>query len=209
MTKLRIGVLASGRGTNLQAIIDAVERGEVEAEIVMVVSNRPNALALQRAVCHNIPSAVIRQQDYSSRVAHQMAIAELLKQKEVKLVVLAGFDRILLPEFVREFPYQVINIHPSLLPAFAGGLHAQAEALSYGVKLTGCTVHFSTEEVDAGPIILQAAVPVLDDDTVESLSSRILEQEHKLLPQAIQLIAEGALKVVGRRVFVTKHQRGA
>ncbi|MBI2864377.1 MAG: phosphoribosylglycinamide formyltransferase [Chloroflexi bacterium] len=208
MAKLRIGVLASGRGTNLQAIIDAVETGEVEAEIAVVVSNRPRALALQRAMCHNIPSVVIRQPDYPGRVEHQVAIAGLLREKGVGLVVLAGFDRILVPEFVRQFPFRVINIHPSLLPAFAGGLHAQAEALSYGVKVTGCTVHFSTEEVDAGPIILQAAVPVLDDDTVESLSARILEQEHKLLPLAIQLIAEGAVEVAGRRTIVTRSQRG-
>ncbi|MDO8670988.1 MAG: phosphoribosylglycinamide formyltransferase [Dehalococcoidia bacterium] len=208
MAKLRVGVLASGRGTNLQAIIDAIGRGEVEAEIVLIISNRPGALALQRAVCHNIPAAVVRQRDYPSRLDHQIAIAELLKRNGIGLVVLAGFDRILLPEFVRQFPYKVINIHPSLLPAFAGGLHAQAEALSYGVKLTGCTVHFTTEEVDAGPIILQAAVPVLDDDTVESLSLRILQQEHKLLPQAIDLIAKGGLNVSGRRVVLTKQLRG-
>lgn len=204
MTRLRVGVLVSGRGTNLQAIVDAIERGEVDAEIALVVSNRPNALALKRAMCHNIPSVVIRQRDYPSRREYQMAMADALRRKEVGLVVLAGFDRILVPEFVRQFPYRIINIHPSLLPAFAGGLHAQAEALEYGAKLTGCTVHYTAEEVDAGPILLQAAVPVLDDDTVESLSARILEQEHIILPRAIQLIAEGAVNVVGRRVLFTR-----
>ena len=204
MTKLRVGVLVSGRGTNLQAIIDAIDRGEVEAEIAIVVSNRSDALALQRAARHHIPSAVVERQDYPTRREHHLAIAEILEQRDVGLVVLAGFDRVLRPELIRAFHHRMINIHPSLLPAFGGGLHAQAEALDYGVRLSGCTVHFVTEDTDAGPIILQAAVPVLDDDNTESLSARILEQEHRILPQAIELFAERSLKVIGRRVLITK-----
>ncbi len=196
--------MVSGRGTNLQAIIDAIDRGEVEAEIAIVVSNRSDALALQRAARHHIPSAVVERQDYPTRREHHLAIAEILEQRDVGLVVLAGFDRVLRPELIRAFHHRMINIHPSLLPAFGGGLHAQAEALDYGVRLSGCTVHFVTEDTDAGPIILQAAVPVLDDDNTESLSARILEQEHRILPQAIELFAERSLKVIGRRVLITK-----
>jgi len=198
----RLGVLVSGRGTNLQAILEAIQRGELAAVVSVVISNRPEAPALQRAAAFGVPTAVVRQQDYPNRLVHQLAIAEILQSYQVDLVVLAGFDRILVPEFVRTFPYRIINIHPSLLPAFRGTLHAQREALEYGVKVSGCTVHFVTEEVDAGPIILQAAVPVFDDDTAETLSARILEQEHKILPQAIQLFAEGRLELVGRRVRI-------
>ncbi len=198
----RLGVLVSGRGTNLQAILEAIKRGEVDATVAVVISNRAEAPALQRAAAFGVPTAVVLRRDYSNRLLHQLAIAEILKSYRVDLVVLAGFDRILVPEFVRAFPYRIINIHPSLLPAFRGTLHAQQEALEYGVKVSGCTVHFVTEEVDAGPIILQAAVPVLEDDMPETLSARILEQEHKILPQAIQLFAEGRLEVVGRRVRI-------
>ncbi len=197
----RIGVLVSGRGTNLQAILDAIQRGDLAAEVALVVSNRPEAYALQRAARHGVPTAVIERKAFGSRREHQLAIAEALRQEGVSLVVLAGFDQVLHPDFVAAFPLRIINIHPSLLPAFGGGLHAQADAWAHGVKISGCTVHFVTEEVDAGPIILQAAVPVLDDDTPETLAARILEQEHRLLPQAIDLIARDALKVEGRRVL--------
>lgn len=201
--KLKIGVLVSGRGTNLQAIIDAIEGGTLPAEIALVVSNRPGAMALERCARHNVPSTTILREDYRNRRQHQLAIARELKERGVELVVLAGFDRIVHQAFLDEFPMRIINIHPSLLPAFAGGLHAQRDALEYGVKLSGCTVHFATEAVDAGPIIVQAAVPVLDDDTVQTLSARILEQEHKMLPEAIRIIAAGRIRIEGRRVFTS------
>ena len=202
MRPLRIGVLVSGRGSNLQAIIDAIGRGEVMAEIAVVVSNRPRAYALERARSRGIPTAVVERRSFASRVAHQLAIVEELRRWGVELVVLAGFDKVLVPEFLAAFPGRVINVHPSLLPAFAGGLHAQAEALAHGVKISGCTVHFVTDDVDAGPIILQAAVPVHEGDDVDSLSARILEQEHRILPRAIDLIARGRVVVEGRKVRI-------
>ena len=202
MRPLRIGVLVSGRGSNLQAIIDAIGRGEVMAEIAVVVSNRPRAYALERARSRGIPTAVVERRSFASRVAHQLAIVEELRRWGVELVVLAGFDKVLVPEFLAAFPGRVINVHPSLMPAFAGGLHAQAEALAHGVKISGCTVHFVTDDVDAGPIILQAAVPVHEGDDVDSLSARILEQEHRILPRAIDLIARGRVVVEGRKVRI-------
>lgn len=197
---IRLGVLASGRGSNLQAIIDSIEREEVDARVSIVLSNRPQAPALARAAAHHIPTQVLQEEDYPTRLEHNAHMVRVLKEQRVDLVVLAGYDRVLDSEFVRAFPLKIINIHPSLLPAFGGGLHAQEDALRYGVKVTGCTVHFVTEEVDGGPIILQAAVPVLDDDTVDRLASRILEEEHRLLPRAIQLLAGGSLRLEGRRV---------
>jgi phosphoribosylglycinamide formyltransferase-1 len=199
--KLKLGVLVSGRGSNLQAIIDGIERGEIDAEIAVVISNHPDVLAIERARRHGLACEVVTREAYRSRREHHLAIIDVLRHRGVGLVVLAGFDRVLHPEACRAFPERIINIHPSLLPAFGGGLHAQADALAHGVKVSGCTVHIVTEAVDAGPIILQAAVPVLDTDDVESLAARILEQEHRLLPRAIQLFAEGRLRVVGRRVL--------
>lgn len=198
---IQLGVLASSRGSNLQAIIEAIERGEVDARVAIVISNRPEAYALARAASHRIPARVVQEEDYPSRSEHNRRIALLLEEHKVDLVILAGYDRVLHPEFVRAFPMRIINIHPSLLPAFGGGLHAQEDALRHGVKVTGCTVHFVNEDVDGGPIILQKAVPVLDDDTEESLSLRILQEEHRILPKAIQLFARGSLRVVGRRVM--------
>ncbi len=200
--RLKLGVLVSGRGTNLQAIMDAIERGEVPAEIAVVVSNRADAYALERARRRGVPTVVIERGRFGSRVAHQLALAEELRRRGVELVVLAGFDRVLVPEFLAAFPLRVLNVHPSLLPAFGGGLHAQADALAYGVKVAGCTVHFVTNDVDAGPIVAQAAVPVLEDDTVETLSARILAEEHRILPQAISLYAQRRLVVDGRRVRI-------
>ena len=200
---IRLGVLASGRGSNLQSIIDAIDKGEVDAVISMVIANRPEARALPRASVRGIPARLIREEDYPSRLEHNLHMVEVLKEYAVDLVVLAGYDRILNPEFLRAFPMKVMNIHPSLLPAFAGGLDAQQDALDYGVKITGCTVHFVTEEVDGGPIILQKAVPVLDEDNVDTLSLRILEEEHRLLPRAIQHFARGRLRLDGRRVLGT------
>lgn len=198
--KLRIGVLVSGRGTNLQAIIDSIQKGDLSAEIVIVISDNPNAMALERAKKANIPTAYVKP---GKKSEFEEKIIRLLEENNVELIVLAGFMRILSPNFVNHFPLRIINIHPSLLPSFPG-LEAQRQALEYGVKITGCTVHFVNEMVDAGPIILQEAVPVYDDDTVESLSNRILEKEHKILVEAIRLFSENRLKVVGRRVFIDK-----
>lgn len=199
---MRIGVLVSGRGSNLQALLEAVERGEIPGEVVVVISNHAGAYALERAKAFGVLTAVFERRDFASREQQQLAMAAELQRRNVDLVVLAGFDRVIEPAFLSLFPQRVINIHPSLLPAFGGGLHAQADALAYGVKISGCTVHFVSEEVDAGPIILQAAVPVLEDDTEETLAARILEQEHKLLPRAVALIAQGRVRVEGRRVRV-------
>ena len=202
--RLRVGVLASGRGTNLQAMIDAIERGELDAQIVLVISNHRHAPALARATAHGIPAQAITWAPYGSRVEQQLAMLRAFQQHGAELIVAAGFDRILVPEFVRAYGGRIINVHPSLLPAFAGGVapRPQADALAYGVKLTGCTVHLVTDELDAGPIILQAAVPVEDDDTVDTLAARILQQEHRLLPRAVQLFAEGRLQIDGRRVRI-------
>ncbi|MBI3977599.1 MAG: phosphoribosylglycinamide formyltransferase, partial [Chloroflexi bacterium] len=162
---IRLGVLVSGRGTNLQAILDAIARGDLDATVALVVSNHAGVPALDRARRHGAPTAVYERAAFSSRLAQQTAMLEAFTAAGVDLVVNAGFDRILVPEFVAAFAGRLINVHPSLLPALGGGLHAQRDALEYGVKITGCTVHFVTDAVDAGPIILQAAVPVLDDDT--------------------------------------------
>ncbi|MCS6800782.1 MAG: phosphoribosylglycinamide formyltransferase [Chloroflexota bacterium] len=200
----RIGVLVSGRGSNLQALLNAQAAGQLGGEIVVVISNHAGVPALERAAAAGVPTVVHERAAFPSRKAQHLAICETLLSYGVEIVVLAGFDRILHPEVVRQFAGRILNVHPSLLPAFAGGLHAQADALEYGVKVTGCTVHFVTEEVDAGPIILQAAVPVFDDDTVESLSARILAEEHRLLPEAVRLLAEGRLRIEGRRVRIVE-----
>lgn len=200
--RLRVGVLVSGRGSNLQALLDAVDAGAAEAEIAVVISNHAGVYALERARARGVPSAVFQRRDFPSRRSHQAAIADELERRDVGLVVLAGFDRVIEPSFLARFAGRMVNIHPSLLPAFAGGLHAQAEALEHGVKVSGCTVHFVTDDVDGGPIILQAAVPVMEDDTVEALAARILEQEHVILPKAVGLIACGKVSVEGRRVRI-------
>lgn len=198
--KLRLGVLVSGRGTNLQAIIDSINEGKLSAEIAIVISDNPNAMALERARKANIPTAYVKP---GRKSEFEREIIDILEKNNVDLIVLAGFMRILSPNFVNHFPLRIINIHPSLLPSFPG-LEAQRQALEYGVKITGCTVHFVNEIVDGGPIILQEAVPVYDDDTVESLSARILEKEHKILVEAIRLFGENRLRVSGRRVFIDK-----
>jgi len=199
--KLRLGVLASGSGSNLQSIIDRCEDGSLAAEIVLVLSNNPGAGALLRAEKHQLPTSCIDHRDYPSREAFDREVVSALKQAGVELVVLAGFMRIISGIFLEAFPQRIINIHPALLPAFPG-LHVQRKALEYGAKFSGCTVHFVDGGVDTGPIIIQAAVPILDDDTEETLSARILEQEHRIYPRAIQLFAEGRLKLVERRVLI-------
>jgi phosphoribosylglycinamide formyltransferase-1 len=196
---LRVGVLISGRGSNLQALIDASRAGWLHAQIAVVISNHADAPGVQRAQQAGIPTYALERKSYPTREAHHLAMLECLKQHQVGLVVCAGFDRILVPAFVEAFPHRIINIHPSLLPAFAGGMapKPQQDALAAGVKIAGCSVHIVTNELDAGPIVGQAAVPVLPDDTVERLSARILEQEHRLLPLVVQWFAEGRVQVEG------------
>lgn len=200
--KLRLGILASGGGTNLQAIIDQCLAGSVSAEVAVVLSNKPQAGALERARRAGIPVAVVEHRTHPDREAFDQAMVEVLKKSGVELVVLAGFMRILTPVFLEAFPQRIMNIHPALLPAFPG-IHAQRQALDYGVRIAGCTVHFVDPGVDSGPIIIQAAVPVQDDDDETTLSRRILEQEHRIYPQAIRLFAEGRLRIEGRRVRIT------
>ena len=199
--KLPLGVLISGNGTNLQAIIDAIEEKRLDAVIKIVLSNKEEALGLARAQRHGIPSQVIDHKKYPSREAFDQAMIDVLKAQGVELVLLAGFMRLLSPLFVKTFSNRIMNIHPALLPAFPG-LHVQKKAVEHGVRIAGCTVHFVNEECDEGPIIIQAAVPVFPDDTDESLSARILEQEHRIYPRAVELYSEGRLRVVGRKVFV-------
>jgi len=198
---LPLGVLASGSGTNLQAIIDAIEGGRVPAEIRVVICNRPGAVALERAAKHGLAVEVIDHKAFKSREAFDERVVEVLRERGVELVCLAGFDRLLSPVFVRAFPDAILNIHPALLPAFPG-LHAQRQALEYGVRIAGCTVHLVDEKTDHGPIVIQAAVPVYSDDTVEALTDRILSEEHRIYPEAICLFAEGSVQIDGRRVII-------
>jgi phosphoribosylglycinamide formyltransferase 1 len=198
---LRIGVLASGRGSNLQAIIDAIEAGQLDCQLAVVVSDRPDAQALERARKHGTEAAFMDPEGYPNRDAFDQAVLAILAEHQVELVCLAGYMRVLSPMFVRALPGQIMNIHPALLPSFPG-LHAQRQALQHGVKVSGATVHFVNEGVDTGPIICQAAVPVREDDTEETLAARILAEEHRLYPRAIRLYAEGRLSIVGRRVLV-------
>lgn len=198
-----LGVLVSGRGSNLAALLDAIQRGDLRARVGLVLSSRADAPALERAAAHAIPTMVIAPRAYATRAAEGAAIVTALQQAHVDIVVLAGYGRILDASVVRAYPLRILNIHPSLLPAFAGGMapRPQAEALHAGVKLAGCTVHFVTEEVDGGPILAQAAVPVEDGDDVESLSARILAAEHRLLPQAVAHLLSGHVWVNGKRTY--------
>src|SRR5262249_10829863 len=199
-----LGVLVSGRGSNLAAILQSIAAGELQARVGLVLSSRSDAPALEIASAHCIPTRVIAPQSYSSRAEEGQAIVNALRLARVALVVLAGYARICDPCVIRAYPHRIVNIHPSLLPAFAGGMapRPQSEALASGVKLSGCTVHFVTEDVDAGPIIAQSAVPVCDDDTVDSLSARILAEEHRLLPRVISLVLAGRTSVPGRRGLI-------
>jgi phosphoribosylglycinamide formyltransferase-1 len=199
---LRLGILISGRGSNFEAIANSIARLKLYAEIAIVISNRANAPGLEIARERGIPIRVIPSQGLE-REAYDRLVVDELRTHEVDLVCLAGFMRLLSAHFVRSFPDRVINIHPSLLPSFPG-LDAQRQALDHGVKITGCTVHFVDEFLDSGPILIQSAVPVLDDDTVEALSARILVQEHAIYSQAIQLIAEDRAVIEGRRVRIRK-----
>jgi len=198
---INIGVLASGRGTNLQAIIKAIEEGKIAGEIKVVVSDNPNAYALKRAQQYHIDTRYIHFKEFKNREDYDKEIIKTLKEKKIELVVLAGYMRIMSPYFIRTYKNKIMNIHPALLPSFPG-LHAQKQAVEYGVKVSGCTVHFVDEGIDSGPIILQKAVEVSDDDTEESLAEKILKEEHQIYPRAIQLFSEGRLFIKGRRVFI-------
>jgi len=202
-----VAVLASGRGSNLQAIIDAIESKVLQAQIVAVISNKKESVALERARKHGLPDLFVDPKPFAgqpdSREAYDRALLDMLEQRQVELVLMAGYMKIVTPVLVNAYANRMMNIHPSLLPSFPG-LEVQKKAIDWGCKLAGCTVHFVTEGVDEGPIILQAAVPVLDTDLPETLAARILEQEHKIYPRAVQLFAEGRLTVEGRRVLIEK-----
>ncbi|MBI2229703.1 MAG: phosphoribosylglycinamide formyltransferase [Deltaproteobacteria bacterium] len=196
-----IGVLVSGSGTNLQAIIDQIEAKRLDAKIEVVLSNKADAYGLVRAKNHGIATEVLDHKQFPSREAYDQAVVDILRARGVELVVLAGFMRLLSPVFVKAYSNRIMNIHPALLPSFPG-LHVQKKAVEHGVRFSGCTVHFVNEECDEGPIIIQAVVPVFPDDSEESLAARILKQEHRIYPRAIQLYAESRLHVEGRRVLV-------
>jgi len=201
LSKLAIGVLASGRGSNLASIIAAIETGKINGEIKIVLSDQPRAQALVRAREAGIGARAIPRSDYSTKAEFESALAQALAG--VDLVVLAGFMRLLSPQFVEQFPGKIMNIHPALLPSFPG-LDAQKQAVEYGVRFSGCTVHFVDGGMDTGPIILQAAVPVLPEDTPSVLAERILIEEHRLYPEAISLYAQGRLSILGRRVIISE-----
>jgi phosphoribosylglycinamide formyltransferase-1 len=197
----RLGILISGRGSNFEAIADNVAAGKIDAEIAVVISNRPGVRGLEIARERGLNAVCLPSKGLDREVYDRMVLAELAKNS-VDQVCLAGFMRLLSATFIRQFPCAILNIHPSLLPAFPG-LDAQHQALEHGVRITGCTVHFVDEELDAGPIILQAAVPVLDEDTVDVLSARILAAEHRIYPEAIRIVLAGQYRIVGRRVVRT------
>jgi phosphoribosylglycinamide formyltransferase-1 len=197
----RLGILLSGRGSNFEAIANAVARGDLDAEVAVVIANRPEARGLETARQRGLNAISIPSKGLDREVYDRMLLEELHKQR-VELVLLAGFMRLLSASFIRQFPNRILNIHPSLLPAFPG-LDAQQQALEHGVRITGCTVHFVDEQLDAGPIIVQAAVPVLDHDTVESLSARILKEEHRIYSDAIRIVLNGNYTIEGRRVILT------
>jgi phosphoribosylglycinamide formyltransferase-1 len=197
----RLGILLSGRGSNFTAIADNVAAGRIPAEIAVVLSNRPNAPGLEEAERRGLSTRMIPSKGLE-REQYDRQVVEALKERQVDLVCLAGFMRLLSPYFVSAFPSRILNIHPSLLPAFPG-LDAQRQALEYGVKMTGCTVHFVDENLDAGPVVIQSAIPVLDEDTPETLSARILAEEHRVYSEAINIVLSGGWRIEGRRVVRT------
>lgn len=200
LAKEKLGVLCSGRGTDLQSIIDAIAAGQIPAEIAIVLTDK-EAYALERARKAGIEAVCVDRKQFDGREPFEKALIEKLEAAGVTLVVLAGFMRILTPYFVGHFAGRIMNIHPALLPSFPGA-HAHRDVLAYGVKVSGCTVHFVDEGTDSGPIIMQAAVPVLDDDTEETLGARVLKEEHRIYPECIRLYCEGKLKVEGRKVTI-------
>jgi phosphoribosylglycinamide formyltransferase-1 len=197
----RLGILLSGRGSNFEAIADQVAAGAIDAEIAVVISNRPQARGLEVARNRGLNAVLIPSKGLDREVYDRLVVAEL-RRNEVDLVCLAGFMRLLSAYFIREFPNRILNIHPSLLPSFPG-LDAQHQALEHGVKISGCTVHFVDEDLDAGPIIIQAAVPVRDDDTADTLSARILKEEHRIYSEAIRIVLSGRYAILGRRVVLS------
>ncbi len=202
MARIRVGVLASGRGTDFQSLVDARDRGELDVELAVLICNVPGAGVLERARKARVPEVVVDHRPFGKdREAFERAVTQVLRQHRVDLVVFAGFMRIVTKYLVGEFPNRIMNIHPSLLPAFPGA-HAHRDVLAAGAKVSGCTIHFVDASVDGGPFILQRAVPVLEGDTEESLEARILEWEHRLLPLAVRLFAEGRLTVEGKRVRI-------
>jgi len=201
MKRKRIAILLSGRGSNFEAIYRAIEEGKINAEIGVVISNKEDARGLLRAKEFGLETLFLNPKEFSSREEYDLKLAEEIEKRDIDLICLAGWMRILTPPFVQRFRNRIMNIHPSLLPSFPG-LEAQKQALEYGVRYSGCTVHFVNEEVDAGPIILQAVVPVFQNDTVETLSERILKEEHRIYPTAIRLFVEGKIRIEGRRVII-------
>jgi phosphoribosylglycinamide formyltransferase-1 len=198
---LKLGILISGNGSNLQSIIDYIEKGSLKATIKIVISNNPDAYGLTRAKKHGIPVVILKNGDFINKEDFDLELINILKNNSVDLVILAGFMRVLTPTFLKAFTQKIMNIHPALLPSFPG-IHGQKQALEYGVKLSGCTVHFVDEGVDTGPIIIQSAVQVFDDDTEETLAARILKEEHRIYPQAIQFYTEGKIEIKGRKVRI-------
>ena len=198
MSKTNVAVFVSGSGSNLQAILDA---GIESANIAVVLSNKPDAYALERAINNNIPVEVVDHKEFGNRESFEAEIMERLGKYSVELVVLAGFMRVLTPFFVGKFKHRIINLHPALLPSFPG-IHSAKQALDYGVKFTGCTVHFVDDGVDTGPIILQSVVPIADDYTEEKLLEKIHEEEHRIFPEAVKLFCEGRLSISGRKVII-------
>ncbi len=203
---IRIGVLVSGSGSNLQSIMDACAQKEIEGFIAVVISNKAEAFAVKRAEGQGIPARVVNHREHPDRTDFDQRLITILDEYGVDLVVLAGFMRILTPAFLRHYPGRVMNIHPALLPSFPG-LGVRQKALDHGVRFSGCTVHFVDEGVDTGPIIIQATCPVYPDDTEEELKERILRLEHRIYPKAIQLFAQGRLKVEGRKVIVRGYEK--
>lgn len=199
---LKLGVLVSGSGTNLQSIIDNCEAKKIDAQVSVVISDTPGVKALERAKNHNIPAKCIERKSFGSKKEYEQAILDTLNECGVELVCLAGYMRIVGSTLLEQYSGRMINIHPALLPSFPG-LEGQKQAWEYGVKVSGCTVHFIDDLTDHGPIILQKAVELKEDDTVESLKERILKEEHKIYPEAIQLIAEDRIRIEGRRVRIS------
>jgi len=196
-------VLASGRGSNLQSILDRITTGDLNAKVVVVIADKPEAKALERASAAHIPAVCVNRREYADRETFEEALLAELAKYGAQYVILAGFMRVLTGKFVNAYKNRILNIHPSLLPSFKGA-HAHRDVLAYGAKVSGCTIHFVDEGMDSGPIILQESVPVLEDDTEESLAARVLQVEHRLYPQAIALLLEDRLEIVGRTVKIKK-----
>lgn len=202
ITRTPIAILISGRGTNMVALLEAAHAGRLAADVRVVVSNRADAPGLERAAAMGVPTTVLSHRDFPERESFDTALAELVEGRGARVVALAGFMRVLTPAFLRRFPHGVVNIHPALLPSFPG-IHAQRQALDYGVKVSGCTVHLVDEGTDTGPILAQGVVQIRDDDSEETLSARILETENRLYPEALQEYLTGRIRVQGRRTFRT------